>query len=149
MSQKPSLPCLCASVRRASRVLTQIYDEAMRPFGLRSTQFTVLQALSLTGAKIQGELAEFLSLDGTAMTRTMQLLRRRGWVTVTKGKDRRERWVTLSRSGREELARVQPAWQSAQKKVHRMLGEERWKSAFLLSTVVANLPVLTANEERR
>ena len=52
----PALSCMCASLRRASRVLTQHYDEAMRPLGLRATQFTILQALSLVGEISQGRL---------------------------------------------------------------------------------------------
>jgi hypothetical protein len=46
LSRVPNLPCMCASFRRAARVLTQLYDDALRPLGLRTTQFTILQALS-------------------------------------------------------------------------------------------------------
>jgi DNA-binding MarR family transcriptional regulator len=141
MSKKITLPCMCANVRRASRVLTQIYDEAMRPLGLRMTQFSILQALSLTGEKLQGDIAELLALDSTTLTRSVQLLRKRGWVKVRQGIDRRERWLSLSRSGERELARIQPAWQSAQKNLRSKLGEERWNKLALLSTEIANLPV--------
>jgi DNA-binding MarR family transcriptional regulator len=141
MSKKITLPCMCANVRRASRVLTQIYDEAMRPLGLRMTQFSILQALSLTGEKLQGDIAELLALDSTTLTRSVQLLRKRGWVKVRQGIDRRERWLGLSRSGERELARIQPAWQSAQKNLRSKLGEERWNKLALLSTEIANLPV--------
>jgi DNA-binding MarR family transcriptional regulator len=109
MNERIDLPCLCANVRRASRVLSQIYDDAMRPLGLRMTQFSILQALSLTGPRLQGELAEFLALDSTSFTRAAQQLRRRGWVKTVKGKDRRERLVSLSQSGEAELARAKPA----------------------------------------
>lgn len=141
MGKKIALPCMCASVRRASRVLTQIYDEAMRPLGLRSTQFSILQALSQTGSILQGDLAEFLALDNTALTRTVQLLRKREWVKVVKGKDRRERWLSLSKSGEAELARMRPAWEAVQREVYSKLGEKRWNNLFQLSTEVANLPV--------
>ncbi len=139
--EKVALPCICANVRRASRVLTQLYDQAMRPLGLRMTQFSILQALSLMGTRLQGDLAEFLALDSTTATRAVQLLQKRGWVTVKKGKDRRERWLGLSTSGEMELARIRPAWQAVQNKVRSQLGEERWKRLTQLSTEVANLPV--------
>ena len=141
MGKKIALPCMCASVRRASRVLTQIYDRAMRPLGLRSTQFSILQALSKTGNILQGDLAEFLALDNTAMTRAVQLLRKRAWIKVVQGKDRRERWLSLSKSGEAELARLQSAWETVQRDVHLRLGEKRWNNLFQLSTEVANLPV--------
>jgi DNA-binding MarR family transcriptional regulator len=140
MSERITLPCICANVRRASRVLTQIYDDAMRPLGLRMTQFSILQTLALAGPRLQGDLAEFLALDGTAFTRALQLLRKRGWVKTVKGKDRRERWVSLSKSGEAELARIQPAWETVQRQVRSVLGEERWKMLTQLSTAVANLP---------
>ena len=144
MSRAITLPCLCANVRRASRVLSQIYEEAMRPFGLRMTQFSILQALSLTGEKLQGDIADLLSLDSTTLTRSVQLLRKRGWVKVRKGKDRRERWLSLSKSGERELARIQPAWQAVQKNLRSKLGEERWNRLTLLSTEIANLPAPSA-----
>jgi DNA-binding MarR family transcriptional regulator len=144
MNERITLPCLCANVRRASRVLTQIYDDAMRPLGLRMTQFSILQALALAGPRLQGDLAEFLALDGTAFTRALQLLRKHGWVKTVKGKDRRERWVSLSKSGGAELARIQPAWEAVQRQVRSALGEERWKMLTQLSTVVANLPASPA-----
>jgi DNA-binding MarR family transcriptional regulator len=144
MSKKPGLPCMCANVRRASRVLTQLYDEAMRPLGLRTTQFSILQALSLTGVKLLGDLAEFLGVDSTTLTRAVQLLQKRGWVKVRKGKDRRERWLSLSNSGEAELARLQPAWEAVQKEVHSLLGKKRWNALLSLSTEVANLPGVPA-----
>ncbi len=70
----PNLPCMCASFRRASRALTQLYDEALRPVGLRATQFTILQALSLTGEVSQGELAQILAMDSTTLTRTLRIM---------------------------------------------------------------------------
>lgn len=132
---------MCANVRRASRVLSQIYDEAMRPLGLRMTQFSIVQALSLTGERPQGDIADLLALDSTTLTRSVALLRKRGWVKVRNGEDQRERWLSLSRSGEAELTRIQPAWQAIQKEVRSKLGKERWTSLAQLSTEVANLPV--------
>ena len=83
------LPCMCASFRRAARALTHVYDEALRPQGLRATQFTILQALSLTGEISQGDLGDLLVLDSTTLTRTLRLMRTRGWIKERPGKDRR------------------------------------------------------------
>lgn len=133
------LPCLSANVRRAARVLTQIYDDELRPEGIRSTQFSILQALSLAAPILQGDLGELLALDATAVTRTVQLLSKRKLIKVTKGADRRERWLSLSAAGEAELARLNSSWQRAQDEVKRRLGRERWSQLLALSVEVAKL----------
>jgi hypothetical protein len=87
----PELPCLCAGFRRTARALTQVYEEALRPLGLRATQFTILQALELAGEVSQGRLGEMLAMDSTSLTRTLAIVRRTGWVSEQRGEDRRER----------------------------------------------------------
>ena len=71
MNQLPNLPCMCSSIRRASRALTQMYEQALRPLGLRSSQFTILQVLSRAGEVLQGQLGEMLAMDSTTLTRTV------------------------------------------------------------------------------
>lgn len=139
MKSTIQLPCMCASVRRAARVMTQIYDDAMRPEGLRATQFSILQALSLTGPTLQGNLGEILAIDSTTLTRSMGLLRRRGWTEVLPGKDRRERWLGLTKAGERELARLDPVWKKAQGDVRKRLGGDRWQQLMALSVDVAEL----------
>src|SRR6266853_4049961 len=95
----PSLPCMCASFRRASRTLTQLYEDALRPVGLRATQFTVLQALSLAGEVTQGKLGQILAMDSTTLTRTLNIMGRNGWIAKRRGSDRREWRMRLSRAG--------------------------------------------------
>ena len=126
-------------MRRAARVMTQIYDDALRPEGLRSTQFSILQALSLAAPILQGELGALLALDPTAVTRTVQLLRKRGWIKATSGKDRRERWLSLSAAGEAELERVNASWEKAQSDMKRRLGRERWSQLLALSLEIAKL----------
>jgi len=65
---------MCASFRRAARALTHLYDEALRPVGLRATQFTIMQVLSLAGEVSQGQLAQMLAMDSTTLTRTLQIM---------------------------------------------------------------------------
>ena len=129
----PRLDCLCASFRRASRALTQHYEEALRPFGIHSSQFTVLQALSVAGAISQGRLGEILAMDSTTLTRTLAIMRREGWIEKRRGRDGRERNVALTRAGEKQLARVLPAWQEVQAKLQRQLGKERWSSLLELT----------------
>jgi DNA-binding MarR family transcriptional regulator len=129
----PRLECLCASFRRVTRALTQHYDEALRPMGVRATQFTVLQALSLTGAISQGKLGKILAMDSTTLTRTLGIMNRAGWIEKRRGRDGRERNIALTRAGKAQLARAFPVWQTVQAKLERQLGAERWKSLLNLT----------------
>jgi DNA-binding MarR family transcriptional regulator len=139
MSRKsiPSLPCMCANFRRSARALTQIYDEAMRPLGMRGTQFTILQALSLTGEITQGDLGEILAMDSTTLTRTLEILGRHGWVAKRQGKDKRERWLRLTQAGRAQFDTAMPVWQKVQGRLRRELGSERWDALLQLTQDVA------------
>jgi DNA-binding MarR family transcriptional regulator len=127
---------MCANFRRTTRALSQMYDEAMRPTGLRGTQFTILQALSLTGEITQGDLGEVLAMDSTTLTRTLEILGRRGWVAKRQGKDRRERWLRLTPAGRTQFNAALPAWQKVQDRLRRQLGHERWQALLQLTQEV-------------
>jgi DNA-binding MarR family transcriptional regulator len=133
----PALPCMCANLRRASRALTQLYDDALRPLGLRATQFTVLQALSLAGEVSQGTLGEILAMDSTTLTRTLAIMSRHGWIAKSYGKDRRERRLSLTKGGEAQLNRAIPAWEKLQTKLRRQLGDKRWDNLLQLTHEVA------------
>jgi len=131
-----ALSCLCASFRRASRVLTQHYDTALRPLGLRATQFTLLQALSLAGEVSQGTLGEILAIDSTTLTRTLAIMGRRGWITSRSGKDRRERRLFLSQAGKAEYKRMLPHWEKVQQELRAQLGNKHWNKLLNLANQV-------------
>ena len=130
---------MCSSVRRASRALTQLYEDALRPLGLRSTQFTILQMLSLAGEVSQGQLGGMLAMDSTSLTRTLEIMRRHGWVAERRGEDRRERWLRLAKSGETELTRALPAWEKVQSRLRRQLGDQAWKDLFQLTNQITEL----------
>jgi DNA-binding MarR family transcriptional regulator len=131
-----ALSCMCASFRRASRVLTQHYDKALRPLGLRATQFTVLQTLSLAGEVSQGTLGEILAIDSTTLTRTLAIMERRGWIASRSGDDRRERLLSLSKAGRAEFKRPRPHWEMVQQEMRARLGNKRWNELLSLTNEV-------------
>lgn len=121
-----NLPCVCANVRRAARAVTSVYDDALRESGLRITQFTLLQALELTGATSQGDLGAVLAMDSTTLTRSLRPLIEEGWIHVVPGSDRRVRTLELTAAGRERLAGAHASWSTAQRRLRRALGTERW-----------------------
>ena len=132
----PDLPCLCANLRRAARALTQIYEEALRPAGLRGSQFTILQTLSLAGELTQGQMAHLLAMDSTTLTRSLAIMQRQGWISRRRGADRREWRFQLSQAGRTKFARALPQWEKAQALVRKKLGERRWDEAMRFSNDV-------------
>ena len=135
MSQStlPVLPCMCGSFRRTARALTQLYEAALRPLGLRATQHTILQALSLTGEVSQGQLGEMLAMDSTSLTRTLAIMVRKGWIAERRGKDRRERRLDLSSAGEAKLNRALPVWEKVQSRLRRQIGDPAWNDLLQLN----------------
>lgn len=130
---------MCASIRRASRTLTQLYEEALRPLGLRATQFTVLQALSIAGEVLQGDLGQMLAMDSTTLTRTLEILSRHGWIDKRPGEDLRERRIRLSKSGQLQFEKAVPLWEKAQAGLRRKLGDGQWNTLLKFTNEITNL----------
>jgi DNA-binding MarR family transcriptional regulator len=117
--------CACYKVRKAARAVTQLYDEVLRPIGLRATQLSLLMATRVLAPVTLVKLAQTAVMDRTTLTRNLQILEKRGLITITPGEDRREREVNLTAAGREALAKSIPLWEEAQNRVKQGLGEER------------------------
>jgi len=138
-TQIPDLPCLCGSLRRAARALTQMYEKDFRRIGLRATQLTILQVLARAGERSQGQLGEMLAMNSTSLTRTLRIMIREEWVAERRGKDRRERWLRLAKSGEKLLERAMPVWEKLQDKVRTQLGAEEWEKLMQIANRVTNL----------
>ncbi len=138
-SSLPSLPCMCASLRRTSRAITQLYEKELRPLGLRSTQLTILQVLSRMGELSQGQLGEVLAMDTTSLTRTLAIMARDGWIAERRGEDRRERWLSLANAGEKQLKQALPIWEKVQSRLRRQLGAQAWNDLMQLTMQVTKL----------
>ena len=114
--------CACLQLRKATRVVTQIYDEAPRPVGLRSTQLPILVTLAAHGPLSVTDLADGLVLDRTTLIRNLRPLQRRGLIEVGPGDGRRTRSATLTAAGQEAAARAVRLWSQAQTRVTDELG---------------------------
>ncbi len=121
-------PCTCAKLRRTARRLTQAYDRALKPAGLRLTQYSVLANLARRGPLSITELAELLAMDRTTLTRNLRPLEKAGWLAVGKGPDRRSRAVAVTAAGRRVFERAQPLWQDAERAFRRKLGRDDAKA---------------------
>lgn len=133
------LPCACANLRKAARLATQLYDDILRPSGMRSTQFTLLQGLHHASGITQKSLAELLGVDSTTLTRTLTFLRRKGWLRSETGADRRELRLYLTAAGQREYKRVLPHWRSAQRCLRQAVGEGNWHQVMDAAVHIAGI----------
>jgi DNA-binding MarR family transcriptional regulator len=120
--------CACANLRRAARAVTQLFDEALAPSGLRATQFTLLVTSRLMGESTINELAERMTMDRTTLSRNLKPLVRNGLLEVRPGEDGRTRLVRITPAGEQSLEEAYPLWQQAQQEIVGVLGEERYEA---------------------
>ncbi len=120
--------CACFNLRKSARAVTQLFDGAFQPLGLRATQFTILAHVAHRGPINISHLADRLVMDRTTLSRDLGPLEKRGWVRVQPGKDRRTRAVKLTAEGRRLLAEALPRWRRIQKKVVEGLGRGGFQS---------------------
>jgi len=110
-------------LRRATRSVTRLYDEALRPLELRITQFSLLRQLVRHGEQRMRDLAARVVLEETALNRAVRGLESRGWIAIRTGKqDRRERMLSITAAGRALLAEAEPRWLAAQQRMTDELG---------------------------
>lgn len=121
------LDCVSFRLRRAARMVAKRYDDALRPVGLRNTQFSVLGALAYLGETGIGELAVQMATDGTTLTRNLDVLVRRGLIENVPAEDGRVRRVRLTPVGRETLEEALPLWRTAQNETLKSVGSETWQ----------------------
>ncbi|MDA0231069.1 MAG: MarR family winged helix-turn-helix transcriptional regulator [Proteobacteria bacterium] len=125
--------CVCANLRRTTRMVTQAYDAALRPAGLRATQFTLLAVLAKRGQLRQSYLAEILVVDGTTLTRNLRPLVKNQWIEIDRDSDQRVRLISITAKGRRILAKAVPMWQQVHARFVTGLGDEQW--SYLLTAL--------------
>lgn len=118
--------CACFNVRKSARVITKHYDDALQPVELKPTQFTVLAMLSSVDAITVTDLADFMILDRTTLTRNLRPLEKQGMIKTVAGEDRRTRMISLTKKGLNKLEAAIPLWKQAQKEVTEYLGSNRF-----------------------
>ena len=131
--------CTCANLRRSTRMVTQAYDAALRPAGLRATQFTLLSVLAKRGQLRQSDFADILGMDGTTLTRNLQPLLKKDWVQIDRDEDQRVRLVSISELGREVMDRAVPLWRAVQSRFVSGLGDDQWSG--LLAALSATIDI--------
>lgn len=119
--------CACHKVRMAARTITRTYDDILRPVGLRATQLSVLVAVAIEDATSITELAKFLGMDRTTLTRNLSPLIKEGLVSAGAEGWRRSRGLVLTKKGRARMEAALPLWQKAQTILRRKVGDPNWE----------------------
>ena len=122
-------PCVCNSLRMASRAVTQLYDEILRPSGLRVTQFSILATIGWRGEANLRQLEGALAIDQTTLTRSLNVLERERLVERAPHPDARIKAMRLTAKGRRTLQAAWPLWTEAQTMVLHELGSTAWAEA--------------------
>jgi DNA-binding MarR family transcriptional regulator len=112
-----SMECYCTEFRRTANALTGIYDDALRPAGLKITQLSLLRTLGRLGEAPYTDIAAELGLDKTTISRNIKLLIEAGWITISGDEDARHKVAKLSPAGAKKLREGNKYWRDAQAQV--------------------------------
>ncbi len=105
--------CVCLRIQRASRAVGRRYDDAFRHLDLNNWQFSLLSAVGGLEQRSVNELATFLGMDRTTMTRNLAVLQRRDLISMAQdARDGRVKRVTLTQTGRDLLLQALEAWRT-------------------------------------
>lgn len=128
ISRYTGIACVGFNLRKASRLLSQIYDRALKPVKLKGTQFSLLMGVAGQDDTTIGKLARPLGMERSTVSRNAKILEKRGLVKIEAEKDRRLQRITLTEKGALVLHEALPLWESVQERLTRELGEERIKT---------------------
>jgi DNA-binding MarR family transcriptional regulator len=123
MIDKMAGECVAVRFRMLNRVITNIYDNALRPLDLKVSQMNILVAAAKMGVVRPLKLCEYLHLDVSTLSRNVERMKARGWLEVVPDEDGRSQPFQLTPQGRKLLEKAVPAWSEAQQQVKQVLGE--------------------------
>jgi DNA-binding MarR family transcriptional regulator len=116
--------CLAVRLRMLNRVVTNIYDEALRPLGLKTSQLNIIVVAAKLGLARPAEVCDLLQLDTSTLSRNVERMKARGWLEIVPDEDGRAQPFRLTAKGRKLLQRAKPAWDQAQRKATKLLGND-------------------------
>ncbi|MGE7687987.1 MarR family winged helix-turn-helix transcriptional regulator [Lysinibacillus sp. NPDC097214] len=123
--------CVCANLRKKSRVVTQLYDKLLQPTGLKITQYSMLANINHQQSVSISRLGEILLLDQTTITRNINLLKQNGYVDLTRNpQDARTKVITLTKKGIEKLNEAAPIWEDIQERIINDIGIEKYEDFY-------------------
>ncbi|PCJ23382.1 MAG: MarR family transcriptional regulator [SAR86 cluster bacterium] len=121
-------PCSCFYLRRAARLVTRQYLETMKGTGLKSSQFSILAMVSHHGSLTITDLADKMGLERTSLSRALRPMEKDGLLSISEERERRRRFVELTKQGREDFKKALPLWNKAQQQFKKQLGAQELKT---------------------
>src|SRR5438874_5731401 len=122
MIDKVASECVAVRLRMLNRVITNIYDDALRSLDLKVSQMNILVAAAKMGTARPIEVCEHLHLDVSTLSRNVERMKARGWLEVVPDEDGRLQPFRLTSQGRKLLEKAVPAWSEAQQRAKEILG---------------------------
>lgn len=116
--------CLAVRLRMLNRVITNVYDDALRPLGVKTSQMNILVATARAGLARPAEVCHTLQLDTSTLSRNVERMKTKGWLEVVPDEDRRAQPFRLTAKGKRLVERAKPAWEKAQRKATKLLGDD-------------------------
>jgi len=128
LSKRTGNACVGFNLRKTSRLLSQLYDQALKSVRLKGTQFSLLMAVVGNKNSTIGKLSKPLGMERSTLSRNVAILQKKGLVAIEEGEDRRQQRIRITDSGISVLREALPLWQGVQESLARELGEGRIKS---------------------
>jgi DNA-binding MarR family transcriptional regulator len=119
-----SRTCIAARLRLLNRVVTNLYDDALRPLGLKVSQMNILIVTARLGLARPAQVCEILQLGASTLSRNIKPLRVHGWLEVAPEEDARVQPFRLTPRGKRLIEKAVPAWEEAQRQATKLLGNE-------------------------
>ncbi len=135
----PTQECLVLKTRRAARAITRRYSALLKPYGINSMQASVLFAILRGGFSSISELAEFMAIERSALTRNIALLKEKGLISSEGARQGKAQKVQLSEEGLRLTGLISPLWEKAQDEVREETGQKAWDEIQRSLTVIGKL----------
>src|SRR6201982_3755793 len=119
-----SRTCIAVRLRLLNRVVSNFYDDALRPLGLKVSQLNILIVTAKLGLARPAQVCDFLQLDTSTLSRNVKPLQAHGWLEVVPGEDARAQPFRLTAQGKRLIEKAVPAWEEAQHRATELLGNE-------------------------
>src|SRR5205823_1464336 len=116
--------CIAVRLRLLNRVVTNVYDDALRPLGLKASQLNLLIVTAWLGLARPAQVCEILQLDASTLSRNVKPLQAHGWLEVVPEEDARSQPFRLTLQGKRLIRKAVPAWEEAQRRATELLGDE-------------------------
>ena len=119
-----SQQCIAVRIRLLSRMVTNIYDSALSPFGVKLNQISILVLVHLAGEIGYDALCRRLKMEKSTASRNIERMKKKGWLNIVSVKEERRKFLKITPAGEVLLGKVYGVWEDAQKKALNLLGEE-------------------------